>query len=163
MEAGHSRRPIQRQLRTTYRTVKQLADANAPEELFRSQRQNQPTKLDALKPYLHQRWEEGCTNAWQLWEEITERGYRGGYGAVRDYLRPLRTTPRRPDVRAPSVRTVSGWLLTRPDALREDNRLRLKAALTDCPELEALAGHIRSRPSCQTPSRSAILWGCDIR
>jgi len=26
MEAGHSRRPIQRQLRTTYRTVKQLAD-----------------------------------------------------------------------------------------------------------------------------------------
>ncbi|MFE9645821.1 transposase [Streptomyces sp. NPDC006365] len=125
----------------TYRTVKQLADANAPEELFRGQWQNRPTKLDAFKPYLHQRWEDGCTNAWQPWEEITERG---GYGAVRDYLRPLRTTPRPPDVQPPSVRTVSGWLLTHPDALREDDRVRLKAAFANCPELEALAGHIRS-------------------
>ena len=144
LEAGRSRRSIQCQLRMTYRTVKSLADAHVPEELFRGQWQNRATKLDTFKPYLHQRWEEGCTNAWKLWEEITERGYRGGYGAVRDYLRPLWTTPRPPDVRPPSVRTVSGWLLTRPDALREDDRLRLKAALANCPELEALAGHIRS-------------------
>ncbi|GGL16832.1 hypothetical protein GCM10010094_92050 [Streptomyces flaveus] len=128
----------------TYRTVKQLADARAPEELFRGQWQNRATKLDTFKPYLHQRWDEGCTNAWKLWEEISEHGYRGGYGAVRDYLGPLRTTPRPPDVRPPSVTTVSGWLLTRPDALREDDRLRLKAALANCPELEALAGHIPS-------------------
>jgi hypothetical protein len=69
-----------------HRTVEQLADANVPEELFRGQWQNRPTKLDAFKRYLHQRWDEGRTNAWQLWEEITERGYRGGYGTVRDYL-----------------------------------------------------------------------------
>lgn len=128
----------------TYRTVKQLADAHAPEELFRGQWQNRATRLDTFKPYLHQRWEEGCTNAWKLWEEITEHGYRGGYGAVRDYLRPLRTTPHPPAVRPPSVRTVSRWLLTRPDVLREDDRLRLKAALANCPELAALTGHIRS-------------------
>ncbi|MDX3525196.1 MULTISPECIES: transposase [Streptomyces] len=42
------------------------------------------------------------------------------------------------------MRTVSGWLLTHPDTLQEDHRIRLKAALVNCPELEALAGHIRA-------------------
>ncbi|MFD5126900.1 ISL3 family transposase [Streptomyces olindensis] len=165
LEAGHSRRSIQRQLRMTYRTVKQLADALVPEELFRGQWQNRPTRLDAFKPYLHQRWEEGCTNAWKLWEEITEHGYRGGYGAVRDYLRLLRTTPRPPDLRPPSVRTVSGWLLTHPDALREDDRLRLKAALADCPELQALTGHIRAfaRMLTQREGEQIAEWIAAVR
>ncbi|MEU8546238.1 transposase [Streptomyces roseoverticillatus] len=106
---------------------------------------------------LHQRLE--------LWEEITEHGYRGGYGAVRDYLRPLQTTPRPPDVRSPSVRTVSGWLLTRPDALREDDRLRLKAALANCPEMEALAGHIRSfaRMLTQREGEQIVEWIAAVR
>lgn len=112
--------------------------------LFAGQWQNRPTKLDAFKPYLHQQWADGRTNAWRLWEEITERGYRGGYAAVRDYLRPMRTTPRTPDIRPPSVRTVTGWLLTHPDLLPEDNQLRLKTAIAHCPELDALAGHVRS-------------------
>ncbi|MCX4851666.1 hypothetical protein [Streptomyces sp. NBC_00893] len=34
LKAGHSRRSVQRQLGMTYRTVKQLADAAIPEELF---------------------------------------------------------------------------------------------------------------------------------
>jgi transposase len=63
---------------------------------------------------------------------------------VRDYLRPLRTAPRTPDVRPPSVRTVTGWLLTHPDVLSEDDRLRMKTTLAHCPDLEALARHIRS-------------------
>ncbi|MFG3013766.1 hypothetical protein ACGFZB_25655 [Streptomyces cinerochromogenes] len=37
LEAGHSRRSIQRQLGMTYRTVKQFADAATPEELFTGQ------------------------------------------------------------------------------------------------------------------------------
>jgi hypothetical protein len=91
-----------------HRTVEQLADANVPEELFRGQWQNRPTKLDAFKRYLHQRWDEGRTNAWQLWEEITERGYRGGYGTVRDYLTAERM--RRP--KKPALRSANGCTST---------------------------------------------------
>ncbi|MFF1839548.1 ISL3 family transposase [Streptomyces sp. NPDC058231] len=92
---GHSRRAVARELRMTYRTVQRLADAAVPEDLFQGQWQNRRTKLEDFKPYLHERWAEGCTNAWTLWKEIQGHGYAGGYGAVRAYLRPFRDAVRR--------------------------------------------------------------------
>ncbi|MEV8534697.1 ISL3 family transposase [Streptomyces sp. NPDC051211] len=144
LEAGHSRRSIARQLGMGLSTVQRFAHARTPEALFQGQWQDRPTKLDTFKPYLHQRWQDGFTNAWKLWEEITDRGYQGGYAAVRDYLRPLRTVPHTPAIRPPSARTVSSWILTHPDALPDENQLRMKIAVAHCPELEALAGHVRS-------------------
>lgn len=61
LEAGHSRRSIQRQLGMTSRTVKQLADAARPEELFTGQWQNRLSVLDEYKAYLDDRWSEGFT------------------------------------------------------------------------------------------------------
>ncbi|MEV4340558.1 hypothetical protein [Streptomyces sp. NPDC049590] len=61
----------------TYRTVKQLADAAMPEELFTGQWRNRPSVLDDHKPCLDDRWSEGCTNAWKLWEEIVHSATRG--------------------------------------------------------------------------------------
>ncbi|WP_107309410.1 ISL3 family transposase [Streptomyces sp. TP-A0356] len=46
LEAGHSRRAIQRQLRMTSRTVKKYADAATPEDLFTGQWQNRSSVLD---------------------------------------------------------------------------------------------------------------------
>ncbi|MGP4003555.1 helix-turn-helix domain-containing protein [Streptomyces sp. 8N706] len=66
LDAGHSRRAIARQLGMTYRTVKRYADAAGPEDLFQGQWQNRPSQLDEFKPYLDERWAEGCTNAWKL-------------------------------------------------------------------------------------------------
>ncbi|WP_144387190.1 transposase [Streptomyces sp. SAJ15] len=128
----------------TYRTVKRLADAAAPEDLFQGQWQNCPTKLDDFKPYLDERWSEGCTNAWTLWEEITARGYKGGYGAVRAYIYPKRTSPQPISPRPPSPRTVAGWILRHPDNLPEAEHLQLKAVLAHCPELDALTRHVRA-------------------
>ncbi|MFD7438364.1 ISL3 family transposase [Streptomyces sp. NPDC059861] len=144
LAAGHSRRSIQRQLGMTYRTVQRLADAARPEDLFQGQWQNRRTKLDNFKPYLHERWSESCTNAWTLWEEIKTHGYTGGYGAVRAYLQPFRTSPTAPAARPPSPRTVTGWILTHPDTLQESERLKLKSVLAGCPELDALTGHVRA-------------------
>ncbi|EHM30428.1 IS6 family transposase [Streptomyces sp. W007] len=144
LAAGHSRRSIQRQLGMTYRTVQRLADAARPEDLFQGQWQNRRTKLDDFKPYLHGRWAEGCTNAWTLWEEIKTHGYTGGYGAVRAHLQPFRTSPTAPAARPPSPRTVTGWILTHPDTLPESEHLKLKSVLAGCPELDALAGHVRA-------------------
>ncbi|MGY3199640.1 hypothetical protein [Streptomyces sp. TE5632] len=49
----------------THRTVKSLADAARPEDLFHGQRQyNRTSTLDEYKPCLDDRWNQGCTNAW---------------------------------------------------------------------------------------------------
>lgn len=113
--------------------------------MFTGQWQNRPTTLDAYKPYLDQRWQEGCTNAWKLWEEIKERGYPRGYAGVRGYVsRNLRGKPQPGGPRPPSARTVTRWLLTHPDALPEGDRIQLKAVLAGCPELAALSEHVRS-------------------
>jgi hypothetical protein len=42
--------------------------------------------LDPFKPYLDQRAGEGCSNAAQLFREITGLGYTGSCSTVRDYL-----------------------------------------------------------------------------
>ena len=44
-----------------------------------------PSKLDPFEPYLKRRWDEGCKNAMQLWREVKERGYPGGYKRVHQW------------------------------------------------------------------------------
>ncbi|WP_341869052.1 hypothetical protein [Streptomyces diastatochromogenes] len=115
LEASHSRRSIARQLQITHRTVKSQADAAKPEDLFRGQWQyNRTSVLDKYKTYLDERWGEGCTNAWKLWEEIVPLGYRGSYGRVSAYLREKRTSPRPVTAQPPAPRVVTRWILSRP-------------------------------------------------
>lgn len=66
----------------TSRTVKRYADAATPEDLFTSQWQTRTSVLDEYKPYLDDRWNDGRTNAWKLWEEIVPLGYQGSYQRV---------------------------------------------------------------------------------
>jgi transposase len=108
LAAGHSKRSIARQLGMGLNTVLRFSRATEPERLFTGQWQCRPTKLDAYKPYLDQRWQEGCTNAWKLWEEIKAQGYPDGYGNVRAYVsRNLRGKPQPVGPRPPSTRAVS--------------------------------------------------------
>ena len=52
------------------------------------------------------------------------------------------------------ARAVTRWILTRPDALPEGDRLHLKAALANCPELTALAERRPLlRPHAHPPAR----------
>ncbi|MFJ3616323.1 transposase [Streptomyces hydrogenans] len=53
-------------------------------------------------------------------------------------------SPTAPAARPPSPRTVTGWILTHPDPLPESERLKFKAVLAGCPELDALTGHVRA-------------------
>jgi hypothetical protein len=145
LEAGHSKRSVARQLGMTLNTILRFSRANTPEEMLTGQWQSRTTKLDAYKPYLDQRWREGCTNAWKLWEEIQEQGYPDGYGNVRNYVsRILRGKPQPVGPRPPSARAVTRWILSHPDGLAEGDRIQLKAVLAGCPALAALAEHVRS-------------------
>ncbi|MFJ4206716.1 ISL3 family transposase [Streptomyces sviceus] len=125
-------------------TVKRFADAAKPEDLFTGQWQNRTSVLDDYKPYLDDRWNEGFTNAWTLREEIVPLGYKGSYQRVRAYLYKKRTSPRPVTARPPSPRTVSGWILRRPETLTEPEQLQLKTVRAQCPELDALTRHVRS-------------------
>ncbi|MEV6175350.1 ISL3 family transposase [Streptomyces sp. NPDC051954] len=145
LAAGHSKRSVARQLGMGLNTIMRFSRATTPEELFTGQWQNRATRPDAFKPYLDQRWQDGCTNAWKLWEEISEQGYPDGYSSVRDYVRrTLRGKPQPIGPRPPSARAVARWILTHLDALVERDLLQLEAVLANCPELTALAEHVRS-------------------
>jgi len=43
---------------------------------------HRPSMLEEHIPYLHQRWNAGCTDATRLWRELRSRGYQGGYSRV---------------------------------------------------------------------------------
>ncbi|MFI7360433.1 ISL3 family transposase [Streptomyces avidinii] len=144
VEAGHSRRAIQRQLGMTSRTVKRYADAAKPEDLFTGLWQTRTSVLDEYKTHLDDRWKEGCTNAWKLWEEIVPLGYQGSYQRVRAYLRLKRTSPRPSTARPPSPRAVAAWVLRRPETLSETEHLHLKNVRANCPEIDSLTRHVRS-------------------
>jgi transposase len=101
--------------------------------------------LEEFKPYLQRRWNEGCTNATELFHEIKARGYRGGPKIVMNYLHPFRTTGLIPvPVRKPpSVRRVVAWIMTDPARLDPEDRRQLDAILATGPELARLAGLVR--------------------
>jgi transposase len=157
---GHGVRSIARQLGWGRHTVQRYARAATWQELTDGKWQGTRTsKLDPFKPYLRQGWEQGCTNAVELYRQISARGYEGSYGLVRDYLEPYRCSPPAIAPPAPTVRAVTGWLTRHPDRLTEQEQLQLKAILEGCPQLGAAAGHIRAFGEMLTGLRGQELPG----
>ncbi|MFF6980958.1 transposase [Streptomyces sp. NPDC008343] len=99
----------------TYRTVKLLADVTSPEDLFHDQGQGRPSVLDEYRPYLDDRWNQGCT-------KVCRSGHRTP--ALTLHRRRLDPAPPRIPLRRRTAPT--------------------QGRLTHCPELEALTGHVRS-------------------
>jgi len=75
-EMGIHPKTVRRYLRTT--------------DLQPVKRRNRRRLLDPYKPYLHQRWQEGCQRGVTLYSEIKAQGYPGGLTQLRDYLRTLK-------------------------------------------------------------------------
>lgn len=75
---GRDLRAIAAELGLARNTVRRFARAATPEELLvKDSTGRRPRALDAFKPYLRRRWNDGCTNAEQLYQELRERGYHG--------------------------------------------------------------------------------------
>jgi transposase len=141
---GVSISEICRRLRLDRKTVQRFARATTVDELLAKAR-NRGSLLDRFKPYLHERFNAGCTDAARLTEEITALGYRGSDKTVRRYLQPFRATLTAPPARPtpPTVRQATGWLTRRPEDLTESQTLRLKNILARSPALQTTHDLVR--------------------
>ncbi|WP_326826663.1 ISL3 family transposase [Streptosporangium sp. NBC_01756] len=149
-------RAIAAKLALTRNTVRRFARATDPEELLVNDGTGRrPSMLREHASYLHQRWNEGCTDATRLWQEIRARGYLGSYSHVRDYLAPLRsaTTIPPPAPIAPKVRTVAAWMMSNPRTLHPDDQERLTTIMDDCPALAALHTQVKAFAALMTERR----------
>ncbi len=141
---GKGIKPVMRETGLAKETVRRFYRAASVDELLAKVRDGRPSILDDYKPYLHQRWNQGCTNVRQLHAELKERGYHGGYGTIRDYVLPFRETGAAPPAvpGPPKARDLASWILTDPDNLDDEKKAKLAQARERCPHLDALAGHV---------------------
>jgi transposase len=140
-------REIARQLGWGRHTVQRYARATNWQDMVIGRKRHQPSKLDPFKPYLEHRWAEtaGRVTVLALHREITERGFRGSYSTVNQWTRrALTAADGTPTPAAPSIRQVTGWLTRHPATLTEEEKLRRKTVLDQCPQLEVAAQLISS-------------------
>jgi transposase len=134
-------KPIMRETGLARETVRRFYRAATADELLGGGR---PSLLDDYQPYLHQRWNEGCTSIRRLHAELKQRGYTGSYGAVANYVLPFRRAGAAPPAvpAPPRARDLARWILADPGNLGDDEKSRLAQARERCPHLDALAGHV---------------------
>lgn len=138
---GLSHGAIARKVGIERRTViRCLQHGSFPERRDRPRRQH---LLDPYLEYIRQRWEEGVTNASQLFREIRERGYRGtSYSQLRDLVQGWRVGPY-PTKRfgPPPLASVrqSAWLLALPEEKRTPDQQRYLDSVAEVwPEVREL-------------------------
>jgi transposase len=144
---GRSQAQASQELGLSRNTVRRFARADSPEELLvHDGTGRQASILDEHAAYLRERWNSGCTNAAQLWQELRDRGYPGGPTYVRQYLARFRGTTAAPEPKpaVPKVRAVTSWIMTSPDQLADADRAGLEAILAASPELAAVAASVRA-------------------
>lgn len=140
---GRGIRAIAGELNLDRKTARRFFYATGVEELL-AKTLNRPSLLDDFTPYLHQRFNEGCTDTASLTAEIRTLGYRASERTVYRYVLPFRPSRKAPDPTpaAPKIRHVTGWIMRNPDNLNNEDEQRLKAVLARCPELEATRRHV---------------------
>jgi transposase len=162
LDAGESLSAISRATGLDRKTVQRFARAGSAGELL-GKATSRESKLDEFKPYLHQRWNEGVTDAAALHAELRQRGWAGSEQTVRRYVRPFRQalTAPGPAPAVPKTRQITRWLLTRPDHLQPGEQAQLQAIRARCPHIDALAGHVTAfaeMMTARTGSRDLEAW-----
>jgi transposase len=143
---GRGLREIARQMDLDRKTVVRFAQASSADELI-ARTLDRDTLLDTHKPYLHQRWNQGCRDITVLHSELQQRGYHGSSRTLYRYLQPLRVqdpTQTAPSIspEPPKIRHVASWLLRRPEDLDDAEHATLADIRGVCPDLDRLGEHI---------------------
>jgi transposase len=149
LKQGMSKNQIARQLGLARSTVQTLACAETYPE--RARRSPGKSSLDPYLSYLHQRFNEGCSNSRQLWRERQAQGYTGSQTLVATWVQYYRTSPAPSTPRhhwpepspTPLQPGVPSVLLPAPRHLV----WYLLRAITDLtPEQQLVFAHIRRHP-----------------
>jgi transposase len=108
-----------------------------------------PSILDPYKPYVRQRWAEGCRTAAQLWRELQTQGYGGGRVLVLEFVAQLRkayglpprtrmlTTPTDDLQSRLTPRTAIWLILKRPDQVEDKERSLVQRVRALHPDVDA--------------------------
>jgi transposase len=114
-EQGYKIRAIAKKVKMSRNTVKRYIHTDEFPEI--AKRNSTSSKLHPFKNYLKERWDSGCHNSAQLWNEIIPQGFRGSASLVRHYVAGFRnyceeTVKASPEpLRLPSTRRMA-FLLT---------------------------------------------------
>ncbi len=141
--AGYSIGAIGVELDLDRSTVRRFARASTVDELL-VKATNRTGVLDGHAEHLTARFAAGITDTAILHAELRERGYTGSIQTIRRYLHPLRDPAVTPAVRVtprpavPKPRRITRWIMADPD-----DRTQLATVVAACPELQALARHVR--------------------
>lgn len=131
-QQGWTQKAIADYLGTCPKTVRRYLKMNLP--LHPARRAGRTSRLDRFRPYLLGRWNAGCHNATQLFQEIRTQGFRGQISIVRAFVGELRrasglppkvrSAPAKrlvndPSKRPPTVRALAFLVVRPPDQLDE--------------------------------------------
>jgi transposase len=152
-QRGMSMHAIERQYGISRDTVSQWVRAGSFPE--RAPRVKQPSMLDPFRPYLEQRWAEGCRNGRILLAELHAQGFRGGHTLVATAIAELRRYPPRPEATLPATpvvapvvvpsspaapRKVRWWFVRSPSDLTIDEHRSLEEFFSRCAEAKVVYG-----------------------
>ncbi|WP_298798378.1 hypothetical protein [Pseudonocardia sp. 73-21] len=130
---------ISRALNLDTKTVRRYARAATAEELITTM-PRRGSDLDGHTAYLATRWQEGCTNAMRLTQELRERGYRGSERSVRRLLQAWRAgaTPVATPTSPPTPHQVTGWIIRPTSERTKHDHAALTRIIDRCPILRVL-------------------------
>ncbi len=114
-QQAFSNREICRRLKLSRVTVRKFIMADAFPEICRPPYRG--SMLNPYKPYILQRWQEGCWNGVQIYTEIKERGYAGSDSLFRFFIRDLRKRHQEAGTSAVLTLDASGATVDIPDSL----------------------------------------------
>jgi len=89
-QQGLSQRVIARKLKLSRKTVRTFVQAEQYPEMHHRKRGQRASILDPYKSYILGRWQQGCRNSVQLYDEITAHGFKGSSSLLRLFLSEIR-------------------------------------------------------------------------
>jgi transposase len=123
LQKGWTQKSVAHKLHIHPKTVRRYQRSTSP----KSRRSRFSHLLDPFKPYILQRWNEGCHNAALLFREIKPKGFAGEITIVLLYVRQLRqASGLPPKVRNRHVQPLNGDHTKYPPSLRKLSSLIVK-------------------------------------
>jgi transposase len=149
LDAGVGLLECARRLQLALNTVKRYARVPEPDRLVKAP-QYRPTLVDPYRDHLRERRaQDPAVPVTHLLREIRELGYTGSANLLARYINQGRVEC---DRRAVSPKRLKSLLCTDPDHLKDADRELVDALTGACPQMTALAGHVRGFAALLTPA-----------